>query len=202
MKLQQLSIDQCLPEENKGATETTSAEINSKPSKTACNSNNVEIDSENVATAKRPDSLQLSQRKVDNHTPSNRQYMRHLYRSNSSSMYKRPTKLSATGGKSIDKSKLINENYQIYFISDNNKNNDNYDSIEVIDERRMTNLSKIDKNRLYKSNTSIYEEYYSRDKSTIDSSDNQSSMVENSQKNTIEDNQPNEHINEEKCEQV
>lgn len=55
---------------------------------------------------------------------------------------------------------LSSELDQIYFIS-NNKDDDNYDSIEVIDERRMKNLPKSEKARLYKSNTFICEEYYS-----------------------------------------
>lgn len=57
------------------------------------------------------------------------------------------------------KYKLSSELDQIYFIS-SNKDDDNYDSIEVIDERRMKNLPKSEKARLYKSNTFICEEYY------------------------------------------
>lgn len=58
------------------------------------------------------------------------------------------------------KYKLSSELDQIYFIS-SNREDDNYDSIEVIDERRMKNLPKSEKARLYKSNTFICEEYYS-----------------------------------------
>lgn len=60
---------------------------------------------------------------------------------------------------SNSKYKLSSELDQIYFIS-SNKDDDKYDSIDVIDERRMKNLPKSEKARLYKSNTFICEEYY------------------------------------------
>lgn len=88
-----------------------------------------------------------------------RKHHRYLYRSNSSSLHKRPTTMVPIASASNSKYKLSSELDQIYFIS-SNKDDDKYDSIDVIDERRMKNLPKSEKARLYKSNTFICEEYY------------------------------------------
>lgn len=56
------------------------------------------------------------------------------------------------------KTKRESEEEHIYVIS--NKDDDNYDSIEVIDERRMKMFSKIDPNRKFETNSSICEEFY------------------------------------------
>lgn len=87
-----------------------------------------------------------------------------LFRSNSSSLHKRPsTFVPAVTTSASNKFKLSSELDQIFVISSNRSNNveeENYDSIQVIDERRMKNMPKSDRARLYKSNTFICEEYY------------------------------------------
>lgn len=76
---------------------------------------------------------------------------------------------------------------QIYVISQiSNKDNEYYDSIEVIDERRMKMLSKMDPNRLYEANSSICEEYYLSSTSKEQKSDK---SVEN-----VDDNQSNDEL--------
>lgn len=90
-----------------------------------------------------------------------------LFRSNSSSLHKRSsTFVPAATTLAGNKFKLSSELDKIFVISGNRPNNaedDNYDSIEVIDERRMKNMPKSDRARLYKSNTFICEEYYTNE---------------------------------------
>lgn len=90
-----------------------------------------------------------------------------LFRSNSSSLHKRKSRfVPAATTSASDKFKLSSELDQIFVICSNRPNNlddDNYDSIEVIDERRMKNMPKSDRARLYKSNTFICEEYYTNE---------------------------------------
>lgn len=99
---------------------------------------------------------------------SNQKSQKHLYRSNSSSLHKRPSTFvpSATSSEN-NKFKLSSELDKIFVISSNNRSSnlddDNYNSIEVIDERRMKNMPKTDHARLYKSNTFICEEYYTNE---------------------------------------
>lgn len=80
-----------------------------------------------------------------------------LFRSNSSSLHKRQsTFVPAVTTSSSSKFKLSCELDQIFVISSNRPSNiddDNYNSIEVIDERRMKNMK--DRAKLYKSNTFI-----------------------------------------------
>lgn len=130
---------------------------------------NVNIATEVEASmVKRPNSLWLNcnRNEFDNNGISGgqqlskkRKHHRYLYRSNSSSLHKRPTTMVPIVSASNSKYKLSSELDQIYFIS-SNKDDDKYDSIDVIDERRMKNLPKSEKARLYKSNTFICEEYY------------------------------------------
>lgn len=105
--------------------------------------------------------------------PSTRQIPKTLFRSNSSSLHKRiSTFVPAATTSAGNKFKLSSELDQIFVISNNRSNNanntatnedDSYDSIEVIDERRMKNMPKSDRARLYKSNTFICEEYYTNE---------------------------------------
>lgn len=87
-----------------------------------------------------------------------------LFRSNSSSLHKRSSSfVPVVTTSASNKFKLSSELDQIFVISSNRSNNvedENYDSIQVIDERRMKNMPKSDRARLYKSNTFICEEYY------------------------------------------
>lgn len=80
-----------------------------------------------------------------------------LFRSNSSSLHKRQsTFVPAATTPSSSKFKLSCELDQIFVISNNRPSNideDNYNSIEVIDERRIKNMK--DRAKLYKSNTFI-----------------------------------------------
>lgn len=80
-----------------------------------------------------------------------------LFRSNSSSLHKRQsTFVPAATTSSSSKFKLSCELDQIFVISSNRPSNiddDNYNSIEVIDERRIKNMK--DRAKLYKSNTFI-----------------------------------------------
>lgn len=73
-----------------------------------------------------------------------------LYRSNSSRMYKRPK----------PKLNLDYEFDKIYFIS-SNKDDEFYDSIDVIDERRNKNFKRSGSTGLCRSSTVIYSEYCS-----------------------------------------
>lgn len=95
------------------------------------------------------------------------QHLKTLFRSNSSSIHKRQsTFVPAATTSANNKFKLSSELDQIFVISSNrsiNIEDDNYDSIEVIDERRMKNMPKSDRARLYKSNTFICEEYYTNE---------------------------------------
>lgn len=90
-----------------------------------------------------------------------------LFRSNSSSLHKRQsTFVPAATTSASNKFKLSSELDQIFVISSNrpsNTDDDDYDSIDVIDERRMKNMPKSDRARLYKSNTFICEEYYTNE---------------------------------------
>ncbi|XP_055309368.1 uncharacterized protein LOC129573125 isoform X2 [Sitodiplosis mosellana] len=106
-----------------------------------------------------------------------RQIPKTLFRSNSSSLHKREsTFVPAATTSAANKFKLSSELDHIFVISTSRSNNDgtfasvsaagddeNYDSIEVIDERRMKNMAKSDRARLYKSNTFICEEYYTNE---------------------------------------
>lgn len=106
-----------------------------------------------------------------------RQIPKTLFRSNSSSLHKRQsTFVPAATTSAGNKFKLSSELDQIFVISSSRSSNDgaaitdgddddhdNYDSIEVIDERRMKNMPKSDRARLYKSNTFICEEYYTNE---------------------------------------
>lgn len=115
---------------------------------------------------------------------SGRQMSKPLFRSNSSSLHKRPsTFVPAATTSAGNKFKLSSELDQIFVISSSSSSrsnnddasasasvttagggdDDNYDSIEVIDERRMKNMPKSDRARLYKSNTFICEEYYTNE---------------------------------------
>lgn len=98
---------------------------------------------------------------------SQQQHLKTLFRSNSSSIHKRPsTFVPAATTSANNKFKLSSELDQIFVISSNrsiNTDDDNYDSIDVIDERRMKNMPKSDRARLYKSNTFICEEYYTNE---------------------------------------
>lgn len=80
-----------------------------------------------------------------------------LFRSNSSSLHKRQsTFVPAATTSSSRKFQLSCELDQIFVISSNRPSNiddDNYNSIEVIDERRIKNMK--DRAKLYKSNTFI-----------------------------------------------
>lgn len=94
-----------------------------------------------------------------------KQLQKQLYRSNSSSLHKRSSSFVPSATTSAgQKFKLSSELDEIFVISNNNRptnpDDENYDSIEVIDERRMKNMPKSDRARLYKSNTFICEEYY------------------------------------------
>lgn len=90
-----------------------------------------------------------------------------LFRSNSSSLHKRQsTFVPAATTSAGNKFKLSSELDQIFVISSNrpeNTDDEDYDSIDVIDERRMKNMPKSDRARLYKSNTFICEEYYTNE---------------------------------------
>lgn len=107
-----------------------------------------------------------------------RQIPKTLFRSNSSSLHKRPivSFVPSATTSAGNKYKLSSELDQIFVISSCRSINDavaataidadaddNYDSIEVIDERRMKNMPKSDRARLYKSNTFICEEYYTNE---------------------------------------
>lgn len=115
-------------------------------------------------------------------TSSGRQISKPLFRSNSSSLHKRQsTFVPAATTSAGNKFKLSSELDQIFVISSSSRSNidctsasapvaaatgdddENYDSIEVIDERRMKNMPKSDRARLYKSNTFICEEYYTNE---------------------------------------
>lgn len=99
-----------------------------------------------------------------------------LYRSNSSSLHKRNSSFVPSATTSAgNKFRLSTELDQIFVISNNNRpsdpDDDNYDSIDVIDERRMKNMPKSDRARLYKSNTFICEEYYTNEQLAAATSD-------------------------------
>lgn len=84
-----------------------------------------------------------------------------LFRSNSSSLHKRKSRfVPAATTSASDKFKLSSELDQIFVICSDRPN---IDDIEVIDERRMKNMPKSDRARLYKSNTFICEEYYTNE---------------------------------------
>lgn len=159
------------PADHKNASQISDAEVRAvapikRPTTLvlSCNRvNAIEIDA--IATASADN--QLKEKNCREQPPSihSKQLQKTLYRSNSSSLHKRrssfvPSATTLAG----NKFKLSNELDQIFVISNNNRptdpDDDNYDSIEVIDERRMKNMPKSDRARLYKSNTFICEEYY------------------------------------------
>lgn len=206
--LYQLSVDQSFPEENLKVEErSTEIEILAQLHEEVGSSSteatvaaallpqrNNEIDTiVEVAAIKRPNSLMLNcnRNEFDNNSISGglqlskrRKHHRYLYRSNSSSLHKRPTTLvPIASAASNTKYKLSSELDQIYFIS-SNKDDDNYDSIEVIDERRMKNLPKSEKARLYKSNTFICEEYYSSASAPVPASAESQATDDNEQMTT------------------
>lgn len=165
----QLSIDKCLPEETITKDEQITIIVNDNVAKLSVENENVKqskLDESKENTneiktiaAKRPNTLLVN--RGSECIYSERKHLKHLYRSNSSSLHKRSPKLvSPTSITANDKYKLSRELDRIYFIS-SNKDDENYDSIEVIDERRRKNLPKSEHSRLYKSNTFICEEYYS-----------------------------------------
>lgn len=145
-------------------------------------SNVINIDQEKTASAKspqmkRPSTLILDCNRVETATLRKADKTREgkqaiaqprlpkaLYRSNSSSLHKRQsTFVPAATTSASNKFKLSSELDQIFVISSSRSNDadeKNYDSIDVIDERRMKNMPKSDRARLYKSNTFICEEYY------------------------------------------
>lgn len=109
-----------------------------------------------------------------------------LFRSNSSSLHKRQsTFVPAATTSASNKFKLSSELDQIFVISSNSNNDvenvENYDSIQVIDERRMKNMPKSDRARLYKSNTFICEEYYT---TTMDENTDTNTKQINNEKST------------------
>lgn len=109
-----------------------------------------------------------------------------LFRSNSSGLHKRlSTFVPVATSSATNKFRLSSELDQIFVISSSqpsNADDDNYDSIKVIDERRMKNMPKSDRARLYKSNTFICEEYYANEQiaCTIDA-DAKETVVEEKQ---------------------
>lgn len=145
-------------------------------------SNVINIDQEKTASAKspqmkRPSTLILDCNRVETATLRKADKTREgkqaiaqpglpkaLYRSYSSSLHKRQsTFVPAATTSASNKFKLSSELDQIFVISSSRSNDadeKNYDSIDVIDERRMKNMPKSDRARLYKSNTFICEEYY------------------------------------------
>ena len=132
------------------------------------NENETSLQPDKSTPLKRPDSLILNCSNNDNmpaatlHSlddPKNKIVatkevkQKYLYRSNSSRTYRKSYK---------SKLNLENEFDNIYFIS-SNKNDDFYDSIDVIDERRMKNFKKTDSGGFFRSSSSIYSEYCSLD---------------------------------------
>ncbi|XP_031636980.1 uncharacterized protein LOC116349598 isoform X2 [Contarinia nasturtii] len=124
--------------------------------------------------------------------PSTRQIPKTLFRSNSSNLHKRiSTFVPAATTSASNKFKLSSELDQIFVISSNRSINtatnnagttedDSYDSIEVIDERRMKNMPKSDRARLYKSNTFICEEYYTNEQMAcvLDTKETKETIIE------------------------
>lgn len=158
----QLSIDHSLPEETVTKDDQVTIIVNDNADQSLRNDNEIEAESKAIA-ARRPNTLLVNSHGNDS-IYSERKHLKHLYRSNSSSLHKRSPKLiSPTSITANDKYKLSRELDRIYFIS-SNKDDENYDSIEVIDERRRKNMPKSEHSRLYKSNTFICEEYYSGSK--------------------------------------
>lgn len=83
-----------------------------------------------------------------------------LFRSSSSNLDAKPVSSDPVApALAPHKFQLSNELDKIFVISDIGTSNLD-DSIQVIDERRMRNMPKSDRARLYKSNTIICEEYY------------------------------------------
>lgn len=183
----QLSIDQSLVEEVPKVPQSPIV-VNTVQNITTLSVETTSSD-EKTVQIKRPTTLVLDCNRVDSvastsecksttaqiensiEKSSIRQIPKTLFRSNSSSLHKRQTTTSAG-----NKYKLSSELDQIFVISSCRSINDavaataidadvddNYDSIEVIDERRMKNMPKSDRARLYKSNTFICEEYYTND---------------------------------------
>lgn len=164
----QLSIEKCLPEETVNNDEKVTIIVNDNVEESRSKEGNdenrfiriepIRNSAEEKSAAKRPNTLLVNKNES---VYSERKHLKHLYRSNSSSLHKRTSKIvSPTSDIVNDKYKLSRELDRIYFIS-SNKDDENYDSIEVIDERRRKNLPKSEHSRLYKSNTFICEEYYS-----------------------------------------
>lgn len=112
------------------------------------------------------------------------QHLKTLFRSNSSSLHKRQSTFVPATTSANNKFKLSSQLDQIFVISSNRSSNtddddDYYDSIEVIDERRMKNMPKSDRARLYKSNTFICEEYYTNEQmACVMNSDKKETILE------------------------
>lgn len=183
----QLSIDQSLAEEVPKVPKSSNI-VNTTQIQTKLTVEMTGID-ETTVQIKRPTTLVLDCNRVDNAIASTsgcikndikkimnenlmeksgiRQMPKPLYRSNSSNLHKRPsTFVPAATTTATNKYKLSSELDKIFVISNNRTNDindENYDSIEVIDERRMKNMPKSDRARLYKSNTFICEEYYTNE---------------------------------------
>lgn len=149
----QSSLDPCLPEESPDDVDIAiDKEAPGRPS------NGI----------KRPDTLSLkcnNKHKLDDSSSftAKAEKQKFLYRSNSSRTYKRPK----------PKVKVASEFDKIYFIS-SNKDDECYDSIDVIDERRSKNFKQSGGGGFYRSSTVIYSEYCSGstiEPSTADSLD-------------------------------
>lgn len=152
----QSSLDHCLREESPDDVDLAPSGTENEPA--ARPSNGI----------KRPDTLPLrgfSKHKLDDgsniRTKADKQ--KFLYRSNSSRTYKQPK----------PKVNVASEFDKIYFIS-SNKDDECYDSIDVIDERRSKNFKQSGAGGFYRSSTVIYSEYCSGstiEPSTADSLD-------------------------------
>lgn len=167
----QLSIDQSLPEElPKPPTPPpqTSGEQAKRPTSLVLKCNRIESTKAASATTS---STTTTNAIINEQTDAKQQeaIKKILYRSNSSSLHKRPSSfVPAATTSANDKFRLSSELDKIFVISSNRPtaltaDDENYDSIEVIDERRMKNMPKSDRARLYKSNTFICEEYYTNE---------------------------------------
>lgn len=185
----QLSIDQSLTEEVPKVPQSPIAVNTTQKSAVKMSETSEACDGhQKIVQIKRPTTLELDSKRGCTVVPSTSQmkptmesstgqeiatiqaqHLKTLFRSNSSSLHKRQsTFVPAATTSANNKFKLSSELDQIFVISSNRSNNideDNYDSIEVIDERRMKNMPKSDRARLYKSNTFICEEYYTDEQS-------------------------------------
>lgn len=152
----QSSLDPCLPEESPDDADIVTSCTDKEPAGRPSNG------------VKRPDTLPLkcyNKHKLDDGSSftAKAEKQKFLYRSNSSRTYKRPK----------PKVKVASEFDKIYFIS-SNKDDECYDSIDVIDERRSKNFKQSGGGGFYRSSTVIYSEYCSGstiEPSTTDSLD-------------------------------